>query len=255
MTEIFNNVIDTTKERLKNPFLGAFILSWIAFNWKGISYFILSDERIADRMETIETDYVGWYSGLGYPLIFAIFYLLGLPIVMLLFDGLSKWALEKRKDHQKDLKISDYKRLTLLAKEEFLLEQEKAGYRDTKTLNAKIELLNTQLQEKEELIANLNQRNSVLEDFGNEPIQQSKGLDELYQEFLNNQNLVTAIDLIVSELERGEDVKVSNKTEEFFIKNGLLRVHSIENEVRYSLTPESRYIYQRILDDKLLQRK
>ncbi|KQC33413.1 hypothetical protein AAU57_08860 [Nonlabens sp. YIK11] len=255
MSEIINNVIDTAKERLKNPFLGAFILSWIAFNWKAISYFILSDEIIGERMETIEAEYVNWVSGLVFPILFAVFYLLGLPLLMLGIDLLSKWGLEKRKDHQNDLKISDFKRLTLVAKEEFLLEQEKAGYRDTKTLNAKIELLTNQLREKEELVGQLNRRISVLEDFGNEGIVHTNNLERIYQEFLNNQKYVRGLDLIIEELERGEDVKVSDELEHFFITNGLLKITNINGDIKYSLTPESRYIYQRIMDDKLLQRK
>jgi len=162
MSEIINNVIDTAKERLKNPFLGAFILSWIAFNWKAISYFILSDENIADRMETIETDYASWYSGLWFPLSFAVFYLLILPLIMLLFDWASKWVINKRKDHQNDLVLDDYDRILKVATKEFKIAEAKAGKRPTELLNKEIETLTNQYESTLQLLEQANESNANL---------------------------------------------------------------------------------------------
>lgn len=45
MKDIFLSVFKTSEERLKNPFIGTFILSFIAFNWKAIFVLFVSEKK------------------------------------------------------------------------------------------------------------------------------------------------------------------------------------------------------------------
>ena len=54
--ELFSSTISTTAQRVKNPALGAFALSWCAFNWKSLLYLLFSDGDILNKIEFITTN-------------------------------------------------------------------------------------------------------------------------------------------------------------------------------------------------------
>ena len=96
MKEIFDSFIENSKERIKNPFIGAFIISWIAFNWKPILIILFSSKTIEERIEYVETNHIDIFYNLWIPLIFAVIYVSFLPYLMLLFDKISSKGLEGR---------------------------------------------------------------------------------------------------------------------------------------------------------------
>ena len=52
--ELFIEIIESSRERLKNPVIGAFIFSWIAINWRIILLLVYSDQAIEDKIRIIE---------------------------------------------------------------------------------------------------------------------------------------------------------------------------------------------------------
>lgn len=64
--ELFSSAASTAAQRVKNPALGAFALSWCAFNWKSILYLLLSKTTIIDKITYI-TDNSTWKTVIGYP--------------------------------------------------------------------------------------------------------------------------------------------------------------------------------------------
>lgn len=69
--ELFSSSISTAAQRVKNPALGAFALSWCAFNWKSILYLLLSKTTIIDKITYI-TDNSTWKTVIGYPCVSVI---------------------------------------------------------------------------------------------------------------------------------------------------------------------------------------
>jgi hypothetical protein len=153
MKEIINSILDSTKERLKNPLLGSFVISWVIFNWKPIFYMILSNESIENKIDFISECYSSMYFNFWFPLFFSIFYIVIFPYILWGFDKLTSKGIIGRKENVLELNISDLKNKKRIAVEESELENIKASYRDKADLNKKIEILNGQLNEKDEIIA------------------------------------------------------------------------------------------------------
>ena len=152
MKEIINSILDSTKDRLKNPLLGSFVFSWLIFNWKPLFYILFSKNSIENKIDFITECYCSINNNFWFPLIFSIFYIVFFPYILWGFDKLSSKAIIGRKDNVLALNISDIKNKQKIAFEESELENIKASYRDKADLNKKIEILNNQLTEKDEII-------------------------------------------------------------------------------------------------------
>lgn len=55
--DIFNSFRQTSLDRIKSPFLGAFVFSWVAFNWQAILVLMFSDKIIEKRLASINENY------------------------------------------------------------------------------------------------------------------------------------------------------------------------------------------------------
>ncbi|WP_348823852.1 hypothetical protein [Flavobacterium aestuarii] len=152
MKEIINSILDSTKERLKNPLLGSFIFSWFIFNWKPIFHIIFSNNSIENKIDFVSDCYSSINNNFWFPLLFSIFYIVIFPYVLWGFDKLSSKAIIGRKENVLNLTISDIRNKQKIAVEESDLENIKASYRDKADLNKKIEILTNQLNEKNEII-------------------------------------------------------------------------------------------------------
>ena len=155
MKELLNTFVHSTKERVRNPILSAFLLSFIVFNWKPIFIVLFASLTIQEKIETIEESYSTYFTNLWLPILFALFYVLALPYIMLVFDMLSKKAVEGRKRNILKQQLFDYESKKELAKKESELEDVKASYRDTAELNTKIDVLTNQIEERNKTISTL----------------------------------------------------------------------------------------------------
>jgi len=150
--EFIISLFESSKERLKNPIIGAFLISWAAVNWRIVLTILLSNKSIEDRIEIINTQYSDFLYVVWLPLIFALFYLLVLPYVMSLFDWLSVWAITYRKKISHGHRMKDLENRLEIATEERQLELIKQGSPDVSKLKDEIEQLE---KEKEDLLYKL----------------------------------------------------------------------------------------------------
>ena len=155
MLEILKSFFESANERLKNPFIGTFIIAWIVFNWKSILYIIYSDSSIEDKIVLINTEYSSVSSVLLFPLGLAIFYVLLLPYIMWVFDALSSKAMVGRKKQLYYHLGNELDNKTQIAEKQFILEDTKANYKDKAALNDKIEALEEKLTENDKYINRL----------------------------------------------------------------------------------------------------
>lgn len=152
MRELLNTFLDTTKERIKNPFIGAFIFSFVAFNWKPIFIILFGSQTIQDKIKIVESEYTGLLYNLWLPILFALFYVLILPYIMWLFDRISSKAVVGRKENVVEQQLFDLRSKQRLAEQESKLEDIRASYRETADLNKKIDVLSTQIEERDKTI-------------------------------------------------------------------------------------------------------
>lgn len=162
--ELFLSFIESTKDRLKNPMIGAFVIAWIAVNWRFIAILFFSSKKIEDKISFIETNYFNLQHNLWIPLGIAVFYVLVLPYLMALFDLLSQKGISARKLISKNHRIADIQNKQEIAAEEWQLEKIREGSPDIQAMKEKIANLELQLEEKDEVISNLSENVDVPEE-------------------------------------------------------------------------------------------
>lgn len=155
--EFILSFFESAKDRLKNPMIGAFVIAWFALNWRTIAVLFFSNKIIEDRITFIESNYLNWDLSLWIPIYIAIFYVLILPYIMALFDWLSQRGVSVRKLILKNNRISDIQHRQEIAAEEWQLEKIREGSPDIQAMKDKISKLEIQLEEKDEVIANLSE--------------------------------------------------------------------------------------------------
>jgi hypothetical protein len=176
MKEFLQNIFKSTEERIKNPFIGAFMTSWILFNWKPILFVIFSSKIIEDKINFIDENFVATNHLLWYPLCAAIFYVLVLPYISLLFDILLKYSLLKRNDIVVNKQKQNIENQKQLAIEEIKLEEAKTDFRERNTHN--------------KLVEELQKRNKDLEfEVQNEKELNRSMVDELKSELTNRERM------------------------------------------------------------------
>ncbi|EHQ02040.1 hypothetical protein [Gillisia limnaea] len=155
MRNLFSTFFKTSEERLKNPFISSFIISFLALNWKAILIIGFSLKSIEEKINLIESDYNNINTFLILPLLIAVIYIAFLPYLMLLFDKISHSAVTGRKGSLLKQKIIDIKGQQSLAEEEVKLENLRADYKEKSDLNRKINRLKDEVDEKNKRIENL----------------------------------------------------------------------------------------------------
>lgn len=190
MKEFINTLLDTSKERIKNPLIGSFLFSFLAFNWKPIFIILFEDVEIQQRIKIIESNYVSTLNGIILPVVFSIFYVLLLPYLMYLFDKLSYSANIGRKLNQIKQQKEEVTHKIELAKTEREYENARAGTREIAELNDQIELLKSDLINKENVISKLRSESKENQKFSSNLILENttnkNKLEIEYEDFKNS---------------------------------------------------------------------
>lgn len=150
LIEIFN----AFKNRIRSPFFGSFILAWVAFNWKPLSYFIFSKDKVSYKIDIIEVNYENIYNVLILPLCFSLIYVVIIPYINWGIDELIKRAKKNRKKIQFTAQEDQLKGSIRLAEREKELEDTRSGNVEKSQLNNRIKQLTINIEEKDKIIAN-----------------------------------------------------------------------------------------------------
>lgn len=128
--ELFLSTANTAVHRAKNPVLGAFIMSWCAFNWKSLLYLFFSKSNIIDKISYI-SDNSTWKTVMFYPCLSVITICCLLPWVNNIINVWQAKPLDNNdsiENHRKARKIQRETRLQrLLAKKDITYEKVKTG--------------------------------------------------------------------------------------------------------------------------------
>ncbi|OXA86034.1 hypothetical protein [Flavobacterium hercynium] len=84
--DLIKDFLDSTKERLKTPISGAFLYSFLIYNWRPILLLLFSNASIEDKIIVINNEYCTFWS-LFIPLVIATFYTLLVPKIMLQIEN------------------------------------------------------------------------------------------------------------------------------------------------------------------------
>lgn len=165
LTQLIKDLIDTSKERLKTPISGAFLWSFIVFNWRPMAVLLFSKTTIEGRIKLINNDYwnLSWWSWLIVivPFLMALVYTILIPMLTLRIEIILTKTKNARLKHrneyiglQKDGKIN-------LAGKEWLLKNAESGNKEIEDRLDEIKSLKETIEIQQESIKQINQTNKA----------------------------------------------------------------------------------------------
>lgn len=137
--ELLRDIFTASKDRVKNPIISSFAISWILFNWKLVSTYLFSNEDIKTKIEIISTDYTKSKFLFWFPLASALFFTILMPYLRLCIDWLlmlgNNIRLDRERKSEEDRRQHEKKIATI----EFEIEEEKTGKKTIEELNITIQ--------------------------------------------------------------------------------------------------------------------
>lgn len=250
--ELMSAFKSTAVERVKNPFIGAFCFSWVAFNWRSILVVLFSGKSIEEKIEWINTN-SNLVHALIYPAILSGLILGVLPLV----SALVMWVQDKplgfvmrkymeRDEQTLDRKIGVEKKRALasvafkrvVADEELEIQRLNALIQTSKDqsdkLTAQVKTLsdeNEQLKAASELIA---AKEKELNNLAEETIKSALALNEASTKNFALQGEIKKLNERIKELEK------SNKNTSVF--DGIAGFGAPDQQSRFRITPNNETI-------------
>jgi hypothetical protein len=179
MKNLLTTILKTNEERIKNPFIGAFISSWIIINWKPIFFLIFASRDIESKIIFIEKNYSQITFILIYPALVALFYIIILPYLNILFDEILKYSVLKKNAAmivKRKKNIQDEKEVAI---EEIKLEEAKTEFRERNTHNKLVDNLQQQIKKQNEEFAKSKESyQNNIEELKKELFQKEQAMDK-----------------------------------------------------------------------------
>lgn len=160
IADLIKDFLDTAKERLKNPFSGAFLYSFLIFNWRPILFLIFSDASIEHKIVDINYEYCTW-SAIIIPLCMALFYTLLLPVIMLGIEIILKNTTDKRIKNSFLTKGVRMDGKIYIAEKEFTLKNRLSGNKEIQDYLDEIDSLKKLVEGHKESIKQINEANKA----------------------------------------------------------------------------------------------
>lgn len=159
-SDLIKEIIDSSKDRIKNPISGAYILSFLLWNWRPIALLLFEKATITSKIIIINSEYCNIMAMVG-PFLLGVFFTVGIPHIMTLIDVLLVSANKKRLKTiylAKTDELSEQIKLVVL---ELELQDKKNRSKTTEDFEQEI----STLQNKFEVLSESNK--SVVEDYEN----------------------------------------------------------------------------------------
>ena len=216
MLDFFKTLFANATERIKNPLIGTFLMSWIVFNWKAILVLLFSSLDIEKRLSYLAEHFNNIGNLLIYPLIVALGYIFLLPYINLWIDKLLS---DSNLKHHKIIQ-----RKTLFAIEadkeveiaKIGLEEAKADYRDRAKQNKLINDL-------EGAISSLESSSNYEKDLLNTKI------SELNDQIIQLKKELTEKNMVINRIDINNKGNRDGKYDLSIYKEGLERLTDIES--------------------------
>ncbi|WP_278380530.1 hypothetical protein [Chryseobacterium arthrosphaerae] len=142
LSKVISDTSDIVIDRFKNPYIIAFSISWVAFNWKAIAFFIFSKGNVEYKILTIKQEYSDIWHYFYYPLASAIVFLFLVPYLNQLNEWFLMFSIKKRADYINTQIVDKIKRETTVAIEEDKKQQAITFAREGKMHNEYVDKLN-----------------------------------------------------------------------------------------------------------------
>lgn len=194
LAQLIKDLIDTSKERIKTPISGAFLCSFVFWNWQPILLLLFSNQSIEDRIQIID-EYFYKPSAVFLPILISFFYLIIIPAIMIVID----WILQPIKKQRIG---------RIYKSKEFVLDEKiKLAGKELELKNAESE--NKQIEEFQKQIQLLEDSKNQIVESSNNTINQlniklkeaNDALSNIVQFEIDNSNLSDEKMVSVSDIE------------------------------------------------------
>lgn len=223
--KLINTIASTAEERIKNPFTGTFLASWIVFNWKPLVFFIFSEKNIEQKISYIISNYSDILHIVVYPLASSLFFLFLVPYINLGNESFIKKSKNEREKSLHDDKILRIQRETLEEEEKAKREIQIEIVREQKGRNQQAEELREQITILEsDLNREFSEKTEILKKHSDE-ITKLNSLNKNLQKMLEQE--------IVNVKKTSEDFK--NYKEKYKISETKIGNLSIPFDIEYIL--------------------
>lgn len=247
MKEFIQSLFETSNERIKNPFIGSYIIAFIVFNWRPFIFIVLSDSRIEDKIVVINHEYCK-KEALFWPLAIALFYTLILPYINLLFDYLLSFSNQRKENRKNENILNNLKQKKAEAKFEREIADERAGTSEISNLKQQIDLLKEQnddlLKKSNADLQSFNAQTAKWNDSQSASIiaidnlrKEVKNYKDLYERLINNPAVMTlpkeSIN-IIDNFTHDEQLQISKlNIDEIQNENSDLIIKAMKNGILY----------------------
>lgn len=225
-SELLKEIHDSSKERVKTPITGAYIFSFIIWNWRPLVLLIFENATVSEKIIVINNEYCNLMSILG-PFFLSLFFTLGIPYLMVIINNILKPAKQSRIE-------SIYQTKTTELNEQIKLVDKELALQDKKTRSKSTEDFENQINEMQKRIDNINESNKVVvEDYENK----IKDLTNIIQKNINEKE--NEINSLKIQNEKNEFSKLMIGTnfsvkDFLFVKNISLNPNTLYNKSNIS---------------------
>lgn len=256
IADLIKSLIDSSKERIKTPITGAFIISFIAYNWKAILFLLFSTATIEDKLTFVSYKYCTFYAIL-WPVVIAVSYSVAIPYLMMFIEEVNKKAKHSRQINIYDEKIDEVILKIKLADEELKLQDKLSRNQEKEEMLNKIQELENNIKTKSEsqkaieddyrnqitdLTRRLSKANSSNSEQNQNVINFDNGFVDLSQltlthftqliETLNSEDISQLLNLRTKVSTKINTRRLSKKLLDFLLNNGF--VHLISSEYHFN---------------------
>ncbi|MFG0770547.1 hypothetical protein ACF8PD_01705 [Vibrio plantisponsor] len=185
LDDICSSIAGNAKTRISDPFIGAFICSWIVCNWNYLSLLFWGEGKVTERVGAFygylaETPIWGWNYVFVIPSVIALFYLFLFPWISLVVKYFQHWANEKLHEQAVGTELSR------VIQQEGLNKAKLKANPNKKFLE---QIVQQELDKKEEILEHLKQRTIRLKAKAQEAKEKEKEQAAKTQEAENKANV------------------------------------------------------------------
>lgn len=223
LSKAISDASEVVMERFKNPYITAFTLSWIAFNWKPIAFFVFSKGNVEYKINQISKHYSDINCYFYYPLVSAIIFLFFIPYLNQVNEWFLRFSIKKRADYVKVQIVDKINRETDIAIAENDKQRAIKLAREGEEHNDYVDKLNSVIKELNEEL-NL-ERIKNIEDIKRLQSQNKDLLDEIVEVSKNYSDQLDNVNHIISE----RDLVIKNQKDD----NQILMKKNSDQQINY----------------------
>ncbi|MEZ8054250.1 cell envelope integrity protein TolA [Vibrio atlanticus] len=185
-----SSIAGTAKTRVSDPFIGTFIFSWFVCNWNYVALLFWGEGNATERVGAFyiylsRTSILGWNSLFVFPFLVTLFYLFAFPWLSLCVKMIQKSVNDKL--HQQAVEIEEDK----VDQQESLSKARLRADPDKQFLE---QLVQQDIDKRNEILEHIKQRTVRLEAKANEALSQEKEQEAKTKEAENSAK-VTQVEL------------------------------------------------------------